>query len=407
MQRWHDRLARLGIRTAAGRDALVAVAVAVMGLVRVPYFLRGGPIDMGMLVAANAAATADLLVIGLRRRAPRTALGIALAIVLGSILLPGRYPFSGVGLVVCIYTVATLLPRRSAVLALAAAAVVHAVGGFALSTLTGGDVYQLWSYWGVPGDDAPDLVTATVATFGIAGFLGTYMQTRRAYTSELEARAARLEVEREERALKAVAEERGRIARELHDIAAHDLSAIVVQAGAADRLVDGDPAAAKATLQAIRSQGRDTLSSLRRLVGIMREVDTDGRAPQPSLLRLDDLVGAAREAGMTVEVTTSGQGGPLPPSLDLTAYRVVQEALTNARRHADGAPVTVCIAHDEELHVVVRNARPATSPDPSAAGAGHGLLGMRERVQQAGGRLDVGATEDGGWQVEAHLPGAR
>jgi DNA-binding CsgD family transcriptional regulator len=151
--------------------------------------------------------------------------------------------------------------------------------------------------------------------------------------------------EQHERARLAVAEERGRIARELHDIAAHDLSAMVVQAGAADRLVDRDADAAKATLASVRRQVRETLTSLRQLVGVVRQSDEAGRrAPQPALERLDELVATARKGGMAVETTWSGAGRPLPPAVDLAAYRIVQESLTNARHHAPGAAVSVAVA---------------------------------------------------------------
>ena len=202
----------------------------------------------------------------------------------------------------------------------------------------------------------------------------------------------------------AVVEERGRIARELHDVAAHDLSAIVVQAGAADRLVDRDPEAAKATLRAIRAQGRDTMAALRQLVGIMRDggPDTDDRSPQPTLHRLDDLLAAARDVGTPIDVTVTGDATALPAAVDLTGYRIIQEALTNARRHAPGARVTVAVDYGPQaLSIVVENRTAAARP---ATGHGHGLIGMRERVRQVGGRLRVGADARHRWRVEARLP---
>ncbi len=406
MWRWREGLAGLGVHTPAGRDAFAAAVLVVLGVARIPFFFwvaPGAPASPpALLVAANLAASADLATIAVRRRAPRTALALALGVVLASALLPARYPFTGVGLLVCAYTVPTLLSRRSAVFALALAAIAHAVGGLAV-TRAGGSLAQIATYWGVPGSDVPDVITATLATFGIAGFIGVYTRTRRAYTAELVARAEQLEAEREERARKAVAQERGRIARELHDIAAHDLSAIVVQAGAADRLVDHDADAAKAVLRGIRSQGRDTLSALRQLVGIMRDDDADGRAPQPTLLRLEELVAHGRAAGMVVEVTTRGRPSPLPAAVDLAAYRVVQEGLTNARRHAPGSIVSITISYEDGVRVVVRNTAPTERPPPTS-GDVHGLLGMRERVQHSGGTLSVGPTQDGGWRVEARLP---
>lgn len=394
MRRWRDGLARLGVRGPVGRDAFMAAVLVVLGLGRIGLGLAlagPGTVPASVLVA-NLLSIADLATIGLRRRAPRVALGLATAIVLCAAALPTRV-VTGISVFVCAYTVAVLLPRRAATTALGACAAVHAVAGVA-AVSAGRDLLGLPTFWSSTEREVVGVVLATAATYGIGGLLGAYVQTRRAYTAELVARA-------EQQARIAVVSERGRIARELHDIAAHDLSAIVVQAGAAGRLVDRDPAAAKSALQAIRAQGRETLTALRQLVGIMRDSDSDGRAPQPTLLRLDSLVAGARGAGMTVELTTVGSPQPLPAAVDLTAYRVVQEALTNAHRHAPGAAVSVTVAYDRGVRVLVRNAAPAA---PAPPGDGHGLLGMRERVQQHGGALRTGPTPDGGWQVDALLP---
>jgi len=247
------------------------------------------------------------------------------------------------------------------------------------------------------------MITATIASYLLPAALGSAIRGRRAHTAELVARAERLELEREQRDRAAAQEERGRIARELHDIAAHDLSAIVVQAGAADRLVDTDPARAKAVLRDIRGQGRETLTALRQLVGVLRDGDTGGRTPQPGLARLDDLVAVARSAGMSVDVVVAGEPAPLGPLADLTAFRVIQEALTNARRHAAGGRVDLRITHAAGVSILVSNelrGRPGGGEQ-----GGHGLAGMRERVRQAGGSLRVGPTRDGGhWEVAVHLP---
>lgn len=407
MRWWPESFERLGVRTPAGRDAVVAAVLAVVGLARIPLFMalqgrRGGGTAPDLVVLANLAATADVATFALRRRAPRTALALALAVLAGMTLLPSAYVFSGIGVVVCAYTVATLLPWRATAAVLAAGCAAHVAIGL-VATRAGGRLQPIMSYWGVDGRDVVDVVTASVSTFALLGLLGAFVQTRRAETAELRARAERMEAEREERARAAVVSERGRIARELHDVAAHDLSAIVVQAGAADRLVERDPKAARLTLQAIRSQGRETLSALRQLVGIMREADTDGRAPQPTLRRVGELIGVARDAGMAVEVTVHGRPRPLPAAVDLTAYRVVQEALTNARRHAPGAAATVELTYADEVQVRVCSGR-ARQPVPVAEPGGHGLRGMRERVEQAGGTLSAGPTDDGGWCIDALLP---
>lgn len=408
MRRWRAVLARLGERTPAGRDTVVAAVLIVLGFLRIPLALlinNGSfPASGWVIVGANLAATADVATLALRRRAPRTALALAIAVVLASTALPAMYVPTGIGVVVCAYTVATLAPRRQAIIVLAAATAAHAVGGI-VSAALGGHVRLVATFWANDGRDPVDLLLASIGTFAIPGMIGLYVRVTRAYTEELTARVERLQAERESRAKAAAAEERGRIARELHDIAAHDLSAIVVQAGAADRLLDRDPAAARAALRSIRSQGRRTLTALRGLVGIMRasDVDDDELAPQPSLSTVDELVRSARESGMTVELSTRGQARPLPAATDLAAYRLIQEALTNARRHASGTAVEVTVEYrDVELLVSVHNG-PGRQVGPTN-GEVYGLLGMRERVRHTGGSLVAGPKPDGGWQVDARFP---
>jgi signal transduction histidine kinase len=318
--------------------------------------------------------------------------------VLGCAALEIRSIGPGIGLVVCVYTVATLFPWRVAGVVLVGLATSHVAGGILLARF-GGSVSAVPSFWGVPGHDVDSMVSATLASYLLPAALGSVVRSRRAHTAELVARAERLEEERELRDRAAAEEERGRIARELHDIAAHDLSAIVVQAGAADRLVDADPVRAKAVLRDIRGQGRETLAALRQLVGVLRD-DSAGRTPQPSLARLGDLVAVARASGMKIDVVMTGEPAPLGALGDLTAFRVVQEALTNARRHAPGAAVDVRISHADGVSIVVTNELPAMDPRDG----GHGLAGMRERVRQSGGTLRVGPTRDGLWEVAAHLP---
>ena len=220
------------------------------------------------------------------------------------------------------------------------------------------------------------------------------------------ARARQLEQEQRtsgERARTAVVEERARIARELHDVVAHSLSIIAVQAGAAEGLLRKDPERAAAHLQVARTSAREGLAEMRRLVGTLREDDAS-LAPQPTLNRVDELVDAAREAGTPVELALPDGLPVLPPGLDLTAYRIVQEALTNARKHAPSAPVRVELRQvDGELVVDVRNdTAGAAAPNPWSDG--RGLLGMRERVRLFDGELHAGPDGDGCWGVRARLP---
>lgn len=359
------------------------------------------PVPGRLLAVGCLLSIAGCVPIAVRRRWPVGGLVLATALVVTCAAVAVVSLGPAIGMLVGAYTVAMILPWQRAAPVLLAAALLHAVGGILISRW-GGDTRGLPTFWGVPGQDLDAMITATVASYAIPATIGTLVRRRRAHTAALTERAERLEAERAERDRAAAAEERGRIARELHDIAAHDLSAIVVQAGAADRLVTGDPDAAKEVLRTIRGQGRDTLAALRQLVGVLRDDDAGGRAPQPGLARVDDLFAVARAAGMNLTVTVDGVPGPLSRQSDLAAFRIVQEALTNARRHAEGRSVTVRIEYGSGVRLEITNPLATTA----AVGAGHGLTGMRERTRQAGGTLTAGPTADGRWQVTASLPEA-
>ena len=204
-----------------------------------------------------------------------------------------------------------------------------------------------------------------------------------------------------------IMEERARIARELHDVVAHHVSVIAVQAETARLTTPEMPEEGKERLAAIGQTARDSLTELRRLLGVLR---ADGspeaaRSPQPGLGRLAELIDSARTAGTPVRLTLEGDVTPLPPGVDLTAYRIVQEALTNARRHAPGASVDVTLGYEEDaLRLRVSDDGPGP---PAADTSGHGLLGMQERATMVGGRLTTGPGDDGGFVVEAELPLSR
>jgi signal transduction histidine kinase len=202
----------------------------------------------------------------------------------------------------------------------------------------------------------------------------------------------------------AAMEERARIARELHDVVAHHVSMVAVQAETARLTTAGMPEEGRERLLAIGDTARDALTEMRRLLGVLR-ADAGGdaeRAPQPGLDRLTDLLEEARAAGASVRLTVSGPVAPLPAGVDLTAYRIVQEALTNARRHAPGAEVDVELRFGTDaLRLRVRDDGPGPGDDEPD---GHGLLGMRERAATVGGTLHAGRAEGGGFEVEAELP---
>lgn len=239
----------------------------------------------------------------------------------------------------------------------------------------------------------------------VAWASGVVLHERMRRTEELEARAARLERERESQARTAVAEERARIAREMHDVVAHSLSVMVVQAEAAEAMLDVDPERARRPLAAVQDTGRSALGELRRMLGALREMDDSGAplAPQPGLDGLDDLVESVRAAGLLVSVHVDGRPRSLPPGIDLSAYRILQEGLTNALKHAGSARAEVLVRYgDRELELRVSD--DGRGHDPASNGGGHGLVGMRERVALYGGDLEAGPRPEGGFRLRARLP---
>jgi signal transduction histidine kinase len=294
---------------------------------------------------------------------------------------------AGLPLFIALYSAASLGRRLAAVVG----AAVAAVGLVTLGVFFGGHM---------PG----------AASIGAAGWLampvvlGEVVRARRARVAALHERAAQAEREREQMAEKRASEERLRIARELHDVLAHSISMINVQAGVAAHLLDENPEQARTALIAIKQASKDALRELRATLGVLRQVDESApRTPAPGLARLDDLVAGATGAGLPVEVREDGERRPLPPGTDLAAYRIVQEALTNVLRHAGpGASATVRLAWGpSELEIEV------TDDGTGAAGdgpAGNGLTGMRERAAAAGGGIEAGPGPDGGFRVAARLP---
>jgi signal transduction histidine kinase len=238
---------------------------------------------------------------------------------------------------------------------------------------------------------------------GIAWVAGDRTRTRRAYLDQLEERARRAEREREEDARRATEEERNRIARELHDVVAHNVSVIAVQAGAARTTSQGDAARSVETLGLIERTARSTLSELRALLGVLRKnEDAPLLRPQPTLEQLDTLLQHARDAGIAVETRIEGTVRPLPAVVDLCAYRVVQEALTNVIKHAPGAHANVSLRYaSNELGITVVDDGPGANGSETT---GHGLIGMRERVGMLEGEIHVGNAAHSGFRVEVRLP---
>jgi signal transduction histidine kinase len=237
----------------------------------------------------------------------------------------------------------------------------------------------------------------------IAWVMGRSVRTRSQLTGELHEAAVRAEEAHEEELARVAAEERRRIAREMHDVVAHSVSVMVVQAGGARRILDRDPARAIEAAAHIEQTGRAALVEMRRLLGVLNAGDEAERAPAPGMRELGALVVRTRAAGLPVELTVDGEPRPLPAGLDLAAYRVLQEGLTNAIRYAHAAPTDVRVRWTPSaLELTVADRGPGWSGDDGVTG--HGLVGMRERVRLYGGELWTGRREGGGFEIRARIP---
>ena len=326
-----------------------------------------------------------------RRRPIGAALTMALALLLATAL--GGAPTQATGIVALIALVsgAYMLGARTQGRVLAA-------GTIALIVALAADAIVEES------QTVSALLFFTFFVVGLPVAAGQATRSRAQLADELADRAVALERAREGEAQAAVQEERARIARELHDVVAHDVSVMVVQAAAAKRIVEREPGRAEEAIVSIEGTGREALAEMRRLLGVLRRGDEDlALAPQPSLSRVDALLARTRAAGLDVALERSGDDAPLPAGVDLAAYRVVQEALANVVRHAGAEHATVRLTYDPRAVVVevVDDGRGAAN---GGGKAGHGLVGLRERVDLYGGDFQAGPRAEGGFGVRARLP---
>jgi signal transduction histidine kinase len=352
-------------------DTAIVLALAAGYLGRAAHLNRW---TLGLPLAAFEVA--PLLV---RRRYPLAVLGVVSAATFVEVAVYGStFPLAAA---VAVYTAAAHLERRVSLIA-------SASSGAAIALLAlAREGYQS--------------LLQTVLLFAIAWVVGDNLGTRRAYTRELELRAERLEREQQAQAARAVAEEQARIARELHDVIAHNVSVMVVQAAAGRDAFAERPQRAREALETIEAAGRSALAELRKLLGAVREGEADYE-PAPGLDRLPSLIDRVRASGLDVVLHIEGTPSPLPAAVELSAYRVVQEALTNTLKHAAASRVDVRLRYDTgELGVQVRDNGRATG---NGSGTGSGLIGMRERVAAFGGTLSAGAATDGGFAVDARFP---
>jgi signal transduction histidine kinase len=359
--------------------AVVLTVPSVAGLVAEPDMRRSWWVVAPLAVAAT-------LPIALRRYRPLEVFAVTVAALaaLNGLGVDTLAP----GTVVATYSLAAHCDRRVALKA----------GALGLAVLAPAFVES--AGWTEVQSVAPD-----VLVLAVAWILGDNLRTRRAYLHELEEKAERLERERAENERRAAAEEQARIARELHDVIAHNVSVMVVQAAAGGEVFEVNPARAREALASIEATGRDALAELRRLLGVVtaQEDGAGSRAPQPGLGRLDTLVEQVRAAGLDVELVVEGERVELASGIDLSAYRVIQEALTNTLKHAFAKRAWVIVRYGErdvEVEVLDDGAGPPREGSPGA----RGLIGMRERVGLFGGELEIGPRPNGGYRVLGRFP---
>jgi signal transduction histidine kinase len=367
-------------------DGVLAAVFGITGILSAFAIPRLGLIPVSMALSVPVV---------FRRTHPVAAFAVVIAVGAVQVFTTLRLGSADLAIPVMLYTLAAYTPRRISVPGLA----VCLAGSLAAIVA-----------WGTPANlSAPSwLLVGSIIFAGpslLAWVLGDSMRYRRAYYASLEERAARLEAERGAQAQIAAAAERARIARELHDVIAHNVSVMVVQADGASYALGSDPGRAAEALAAISATGRQALAEMRRLLGILRrDEEATPREPLPGIGQLGELLESTRAAGLPVSFTVEGVPQPLPGGAALAAYRIVQESLTNTRKHAGplaSAQVTLRYLEDGLVLEISDDGRgAATRPD----GAGHGLTGMAERVAVYGGSVTAGPREGGGFRVTARLP---
>ena len=383
------------------------MAVFYLWLRRHPRLVDGvlaAALGIPALASAVAAGQDSLILITLalviplifRRDHPVAAFAVAVIVGGLQVLRDIRVNMIDVVIVILLYTLAAYCPRRVSVTGLAVSLI-----GSAVAVARWAPPYLVLAHW---------IVLGSVAFAGsslIAWVLGDSVRYRRGYYASLEDRAARLERERDAQAQIAAAAERARIARELHDVIAHNVSVMVVQADGASYALDSSPERARQALGAIASTGRQALAEMRRMLGVLRSDDGEtGVVPLPGIGQLGELLEQTRASGLAVSFTVQGVPAPLPGGLALAAYRIIQESLTNTRKHGGpraSAQVLLRYCEDELMLEITDDGYGMTHED----GAGHGLTGMRERVALYNGTLHTGPLPGGGYQVTARLPVVR
>lgn len=369
-------------------DLLVALAVWAYNLPTLPVY-SSDPARLAALMAVSAGLCGSYL---FRRRCPLAVLAVMLAVACVHPLLGAPIIAADVMLLPALYNVAARYQWRL--------------------SLTAAVAIVLWLLVTV----LPRLseVFLNIGEFGLLVVLvawvwtwGTLVRIRRDYVASLQERTRQLERERQAQAQIAAAAERARIAREIHDIVAHSLSVVVVLSDGAAATVETEPARARSAMLTVAGTSRSALAEMRRMLGVLREDEPGSHAPQPGIGQVGQLVEESQEAGLPVDLRVEGEPVPLSAGLDLTVYRVVQEALTNVRKHAGPAVGKVEVSlhwRNTDLDVRVTDDGQGFRGDRDGETAGHGLVGMQERVAAYGGTLRAGMRPSGGFEVRAVLP---
>jgi len=372
-------------------DGMLAAALVFGGVG--PTFAKGmflgSPLALGLAVP-----------VVFRRKYPVASYYTAVTAGGLQVALDLRPSVTDVAILILLYTLAAYTPRRISVWGLVVCLAGSAVGILRWISLINHGLLE-WATVGAMVFAGPAL---------LAWVLGDSMRYRRAYYASLEDRATRLEAERDAQVQIAAAAERARIARELHDVIAHNVSVMVVQADGASYAMDTDPARAREALAAISATGRQALAEMRRLLGVLRReggAASTERAPQPGIGELGELLDQARGAGLPVSFTVEGDPQPLPGGIALAAYRIVQESLTNTRKHAGpvtSASVLLRYSPDAVVLTISDDGWGDLGGTALPGASGHGLTGMRERVAACGGAVTAGPRSEGGFEVVATLP---
>ena len=340
------------------------------------------------VVVGIALALASALPVAVRRARPVEGLLVSAgALALGIGLNTGA-DVAGFATLVMVFSVASRRPRRESLRLAGLGALLVGVGMLVSDAHRAGELIFV------------------AAVFAAAWAIGGQVRLRRQRAVD-RADAADAELrERELRAEQRVADERIRIARELHDVVAHSVSVMVIQAGAARTVLGADPGRAAEAMRTVEETGRGALNEMRRLLGVLRGSEAGARLPQPGVSDIEHLVAQSREAGLDVSLVFAGDLGEVPETVGVSAYRIVQEALTNVRRHAGpGAAAVVRLDYARgRLELRVTDAGGGGAPGLAAAGEGHGMVGMRERVDAHGGSMVSGPRRSGGWEVHVVLP---